>query len=256
MGAVAMSLACAGETPGPEGEAVQEAFPTSLVSVGASASFETEDTLPSALKAIAVEAVRGRTGPGGVTFYIALRAPGGADHLSRQIGQRTFPLALRVNSPDLTQYPCTSCHEGQEIVGDEAERDEEAVHHNIQPVHPEETGAQCTTCHAVADVGTLRLENGGTASINHPYRLCAQCHFPEVDSWANGAHGKRLVGWRGRRVVMGCTDCHNPHSPATEMRIPYPGVELPAGLVGEEAGETAGETGEESSGELGGGAHD
>lgn len=221
--------ACGGEAPEPG----PEALPTSMPDLGIRASLETEDTLPSGLKTIAVEPVRGRTGPGGKTFYVALRGPGEAAYLSRRIGQRTFPLGLRVSSPDLTQYPCTSCHEGQGIMGDGTQRDDEGVHHNIQPVHPEETGAQCMTCHAADDVGTLRLESGDTASITHSYRLCAQCHFPEVDSWANGAHGKRLVGWRGRRVVMGCTDCHNPHRPATELRIPYPAREVPGALARE-----------------------
>jgi len=227
------ATACTLGAPESEPEAAQDAQPTHALGGGDPASFETEDTLPSALKGIEVEPVQGRVGPGGDTFYIALRAPNGATHLSRRIGQRTFRLTLRMNSPDLSQYPCTSCHEGQNIITSGTERDDEGVHHNIQPVHPEETGAQCTTCHAAEDVGTLRLERGGTAPINHAYQLCAQCHFPQVEWWANGSHGKRLVGWRGRRVVTGCADCHNPHSPATEVRIPYPGVELPGGIAPE-----------------------
>ena len=196
------------------------------------ASFETEDTVPSALLSIPAEVVQGRTGPGGRPFYVAIRTPGRTAHLSRQIGSATFDLALRVRDPDLTQYPCSSCHQGTEIVADGGARDEEAVHRNIQPVHPAETGAQCTTCHAYDNVATLTLERGGTTSMNQAHALCAQCHFAEVDSWANGAHGKRLVGWRGRRVVMGCTDCHSPHQPATELRTPYPGPSLPGALVG------------------------
>ena len=100
------------------------------------------------------------------------------------------------------------------------------------PFNPVETGAQCTTCHSYDNVATLTLERGDTASMNHAYRLCVQCHFAQGESWANGAHGKRLVGWRGRRVVMGCTDCHSPHQPATERRIPYGGPALPGALGG------------------------
>jgi hypothetical protein len=196
---------------------------------GPSASFETEDTIPSALIPVPVELVQGRTGPGGAPFYVALRTEG-AIHLSRQIGRKSFPIALRVDSPDLTQYPCTSCHEGQEIISDRGDRDETAVHQNIQPTHPAETGSQCATCHSYDNVATLTLERGDTASMDHAYQLCVQCHFAQGDSWANGAHGKRLVGWRGRRVVMGCTDCHNPHRPATERRVPYAGPTLPGAL--------------------------
>jgi len=221
--------ACVGEAA--DSDAM--AFPTHALENGIPLSLETEDTLPSALKTIEVEAVQGRTGPGGDTFYVARRAAEGVRYLSRQIGQRTFPLGLRINYADLSQYPCTSCHQGQEIIGDGVDRDREGVHHNIQPEHPEETGALCTTCHSADAIGRLTLERGGTTSIDHVYRLCAQCHFPEVTSWANGSHGKRLVGWRGRRVVMGCTDCHNPHQPGTEERIPYPGRARPGKLTGE-----------------------
>ena len=199
---------------------------------GTDASFGTEDTILTALISIPVELVKGSTGPGCTPFYVALRTPEGAVHLSRQIGRESFRIALRVRSPDLTQYPCTSCHEGQEIVSDRGARDETAVHQNIQPVHPAETGAQCTTCHSYDNVATLTLERGDTASMDHAYRLCVQCHFSQGDSWAKGAHGKRLVGWRGRRVVMGCTDCHSPHQPATERRIPYSGPALPGALGG------------------------
>ena len=214
---------CGGEAP-----PSREAQPSGE---GLRASFETEDTVLSALLSIPVELVQGRTGPGGRPFYVARRTSGGA-HLSGQIGTESFRLALRVREPGLTQYPCASCHQGTELVIDGGARDGEAVHQNIQPVHPAETGAQCTTCHAYDNVATLILQQGDTASMDHVYRLCAQCHFSEVDSWAQGAHGKRLVGWRGRRVVMGCTDCHSPHQPATEPRTPYPGPALPGALEG------------------------
>jgi hypothetical protein len=70
-------------------------------------------------------------------------------------------------------------------------------------------------------VELLVLENGKRATLDENYRLCADCHFAQVDAWAHGAHGKRLDGWQGRRVVMGCADCHDPHQPALERRIPF-----------------------------------
>lgn len=208
-----------------------EALPTLGPRSGGSASFESDDMLPSALTGVRVEEVRGRwTGPGGAPFYVAVRSGGGADYLHRQIGREDFYLALRMPAPEPSRAVCTSCHQGQTVVGDRRGADARAVHQNIQPVHPAATGAQCRTCHTVTDVGRLRLENGETASIDHAYRLCAQCHFREVDSWGNGAHGKRLVGWRGRRVVMGCADCHDPHQPAAKARLPMAGVTLPGPL--------------------------
>ena len=47
-----------------------------------------------------------------------------------------------------------------------------------------------------------------------------------TEAWAGGAHGKRLDGWQGRRVLMGCADCHDPHRPALETRIPFRAPQL------------------------------
>lgn len=95
------------------------------------------------------------------------------------------------------------------------------VHQNIKPVHPAQTGAACSTCHAPDNVELLALKSGERATLDHTYRLCAQCHFEQAKAWAGGAHGKRLDGWQGRRVVLGCADCHDPHTPAIGSRIPF-----------------------------------
>ena len=100
------------------------------------------------------------------------------------------------------------------------------AHQNIKPVHPKQTGATCATCHAADNVELLALKNGERATLDHTYRLCAQCHFSQAEAWAGGAHGKRLDGWQGRRVVMGCADCHDPHNPAIESRIPFRAPQL------------------------------
>jgi hypothetical protein len=175
--------------------------------------------LPGELRTVAADTVIGRTGPGGQPFEVARRSTGEATHLSRQFGTRSFDLALRVRQPELGQYPCTSCHVGTGFTPD-VDRVADA-HRNVQPTHPRETGAACVNCHATEDVSRLALGNGERATLDHAYRLCAQCHSPQVEAWAAGAHGKRLDGWQGRRVVMGCADCHDPHHPATEKRIPF-----------------------------------
>ena len=66
------------------------------------------------------------------------------------------------------------------------------AHQNIDPVHPSRTGARCSTCHAGDNVELLALADGNRATLDETYRLCAQCHFEQVDNWAAGAHGKRL----------------------------------------------------------------
>jgi hypothetical protein len=139
----------------------------------------------------------------------------------RPIGARTFEVALR--PAPLAQYPCTSCHAGASVSRNTAED----AHQNIGTAHPSEARGTCAVCHAQSDVAQLVLASGLTAPLDEAYRLCGQCHSPEAESWAGGAHGKRLVGWRGPRVVMGCADCHDPHAPATPRRIPFAGPVLP-----------------------------
>lgn len=227
--AAIVAAAWAVSRPEAGGQSEAQALPIPAPGRRAPASYETEDTLPSALRGVVAEPVRGDW-TGDRLVYVALRSRRESDYRYEQIGRRTFYLPLRLSEPDLTQNPCTSCHEGQGLVDGRAADEDESVHQNIRPVHPRETGAQCLTCHATDDVGSLRLERGGSTSIDHAYLLCAQCHAPQVESWAHGVHGKPLVGWRGRRVVMVCTDCHDPHRPATEKRIPMAGFELPGRL--------------------------
>jgi hypothetical protein len=184
-----------------------------------------EGRQPGQLATVVGEPVVGRTRPGGEPFEVAVRTSGERTHLTRRFGSRSMDLGARVRQPDLGQYPCSSCHvDGGVLPGVDRVAD---AHRNIQPVHPRETGASCTGCHAPENVGLLALGNGERATLDHAYRLCAQCHSPQVEDWAAGAHGKRLDGWQGRRVLMGCADCHDPHHPALENRIPFRPPHIP-----------------------------
>jgi len=158
-------------------------------------------------------------GPGERPFEVALRSAAPEAGHSRMFGTITLAIALRSRTAAISQYPCTSCHLGRKVVM--ANKRIEDAHNNIQPVHPEQTGAVCSTCHSADDVQLLTLKSGERATLDESYRLCAQCHFPEAKAWAGGAHGKRLDGWQGRRVVMACADCHDPHKPAVQPRIPF-----------------------------------
>jgi hypothetical protein len=186
-----------------------------------------EDTLrrrlPGMLRTVEGTPVVGWTGPGGDPFEVAIRTADPTTNM-RRFGSITMRNSARTRSPDLGQYPCTSCHLGRGMVL----RDERITdaHQNIQPLHPAQTGATCSTCHAPDNIERLALRSGDRATLDHAYRLCAQCHFQQVESWAGGAHGKRLDGWQGRRVVMGCADCHDPHRPALGTRIPFRGPTL------------------------------
>ena len=180
---------------------------------------------PEALATVLAEPVHGWTGPGGEPFEVTRRTPEYAAHLQRRIGVGSFDIALRKTG--LTQFPCSSCHPPGVPPTAVPDRIEDA-HRNIQPVHPAATGARCRTCHAVdVNMERLTLQSGELATLDQAYRLCSQCHFQQAEAWAGGAHGKRMVGWQGRRVVMNCTDCHDPHRPQLEKRIPFPGPRIP-----------------------------
>lgn len=197
---------------------------TVVVAVDSATAARNAAREPGALETVTADAVVGWTGPGGRPFEVARRTGGSEGGHARRFGTITLPIALRVGRPGLTQYPCTSCHAGSKVTM--AARRTPDAHHDIQPVHPDTSGGVCATCHAPEDASLLVLLGGRRAPLDQSYRLCAQCHFAQADAWAGGGHGKRLDGWQGRRVVMACTDCHDPHRPATEQRIPFRAPEL------------------------------
>ena len=179
---------------------------------------------PGQLRTVATAPVMNWTGPGGKPFEVEIRTEDPATANARRFGTITLRNSARQRSPDLGQYPCTSCHLGRGMILRDARIKD--AHQNIKPDHPKQTGATCATCHAADNVELLALKNGERATLDHAYRVCAQCHFSQAEAWAGGAHGKRLDGWQGRRVVMGCADCHDPHKPAIESRIPFRAPQL------------------------------
>lgn len=184
---------------------------------------------PGALATVSAAPVSPWQGPGGRPFEVTQRTADPVSALSRRFGTITLRTSLRPRTANLGQFPCTSCHLGRRI----AMTDQRiaGTHENIKAVHPEQTGSVCSTCHSPANVELLTLKSGERATLDHTYRLCAQCHFTQAEAWAGGGHGKRLDGWQGRRVLMGCADCHDPHKPAIEPRIPFraPTLERPKG---------------------------
>lgn len=201
-----------GETP-----RRHEAVSTNLDSTPSPVRFDSLE--PGVLHSVMREPVEDWIGPGGRSFSVALRTGAPETGYARRFGTVTRGIVLRVRAPALTQHPCGACHQGRKVVL--SERRIADAHQNIQPQHPERIGGLCPTCHLPDNVGQLAVRGGPPASLDQSYRLCAQCHFAQADSWAGGAHGKRLDGWEGQRVLMACTDCHDPHAPAAEQRIPF-----------------------------------
>lgn len=174
---------------------------------------------PGVLGTVQAVPVQRWRGPGDHPFEVALRSAAPEAGHARAFGTITLPIALRSRAAAINQYPCSSCHQGRKLVMVNQRITD--AHHNIQPVHPDQTGAVCSTCHSADNVEWLRLKDGERTTLDESYRLCAQCHFQQAEAWAGGGHGKRLDGWQGRRVVMACADCHDPHKPAIQARIPF-----------------------------------
>jgi hypothetical protein len=211
--AAALAVGCVACNPGATAEARHSGGTAHPLDSSSAAEHE-----PGALRLVRADTVRGWTGPDGSAFEVARRTPVAGEH-ARGFGSRTLPIALRTAAPELTQYPCTACHLGRRIeLSDERSAD---AHANVRVTHPRATGGTCATCHSAADVELLALRSGERVGLDQAYRVCAQCHYGQADAWAAGAHGKRLDGWQGRRVVMGCTDCHDPHAPALATRLPF-----------------------------------
>jgi hypothetical protein len=227
------AAACTGETDEPRAFPEQHALDSTgpAIDSGAAAragASRAPDTLaliqPGQLRTVSALPVEKWTGPGGRPFEVQIRTDDPSNANARRFGTITLQNSARVRSPDLGQYPCTSCHLGRSMILRDARIKD--AHQNIQPTHPAQTGATCSTCHAPDNVELLALKSGERATLDHAYRVCAQCHFNQAESWAAGAHGKRVDGWQGRRVVMGCADCHDPHKPAIESRIPFRAPQL------------------------------
>ena len=142
-----------------------------------------------------------------------------------QLDRSNFHVSARTKA--ITQFPCSSCHSAPLTETPRGEVDTRSAHTDIQLRHAGESVMTCQTCHNYQRVETLHLLNEGSIDFNHSYQLCIQCHFQQGKDWAGGAHGKRLAGWKGKRVVMNCTDCHDPHSPAFDKRWPHQFPRIP-----------------------------
>lgn len=223
---VGIVSACVDRQPA-EGHGLPPGADTVPDDITQAAAARTADLEPGALRIVKAAPVDRWTGSGDRPYEVAVRTSEQEAGHPRRFGSITLQTALRQRS--ISQYPCTSCHFGRTVVMTDERIDD--AHQNIQPVHPAQTGAVCSTCHSADNVEQLALAQGERATLNQSYRLCAQCHFQQVETWAGGAHGKRLDGWQGRRIVMGCGDCHDPHKPSIEARIPFqaPQLERPRG---------------------------
>jgi hypothetical protein len=127
--------------------------------------------------------------------------------------KESFHVLERYNNFELQK--CKDCHDSKKAIPRGATN-----HKDLKLRHANKDIMSCKTCHNKKDTWNLHMFEGEKVSINHPYKLCSQCHFQQVDDWSNGAHGKRVGGWYGKRVIKNCTDCHDPHKPQFHKQMP------------------------------------
>lgn len=198
-------------------------------------SFRRTEFVMIALSAIALSLTGCRPGQHGTvmeqvrndtTFKGDPIPPEQADHLYEGTSEptdyqgrapRSFEVATRHDK--IKKYRCTDCHSGG-FVPDGQRAGPQKAHWGMELHHAAAKTMDCLTCHAPDKGMSLRTLSGDSVGWNKPYLLCSQCHFQQAQDWAIGAHGKRLGGWAGKRVVQNCTGCHNPHDPGFKSRMP------------------------------------
>jgi len=118
----------------------------------------------------------------------------------------------------LEYYPCSQCHD---VLEPDATRRELSAPHDIEAAHGK-AEFWCLVCHTLKDRDHLHTLDDRLVTFDQAYMVCEQCHQQRARDWRHGAHGKRVSGWSGKRTILSCPECHNPHSPAIAPRKPKP----------------------------------
>lgn len=145
---------------------------------------------------------------------------------------------------NLEMYPCSDCH--LETPVNPKQRVLKEEHEDIVLKHGGER-FWCLTCHNLKkNPDTLVSMKNTAIDLDQAYLLCGQCHFQRQKDWYFGAHGKRkgawadpqtipltrdklrvsdrdkIGTWQGKRIILSCTACHNPHDPVIQPQKPSP----------------------------------
>lgn len=118
----------------------------------------------------------------------------------------------------IKRFRCSTCHTKKPML---ARNGVLFTHSDVKKNHGRGDNALiCLDCHHEKERDFLADTQGRKIDFDHSYQLCGQCHFRQKRDWLGGAHGKRETYWAGERVVLNCTSCHNPHSPAFATKMP------------------------------------
>lgn len=118
----------------------------------------------------------------------------------------------------LGHFPCEQCHQFMEP---NPKVRELSSPHPVKLKHGEGR-LWCLVCHHSEDRNTLRTQLNEKVDFNDAHIVCGGCHAKIHKDWYYGAHGKRVGNWQGKRELLNCTQCHNPHEPIIKSRKPKP----------------------------------
>jgi hypothetical protein len=149
----------------------------------------------------------------------------GATRYSVHISRPNGPPRVSAGNVDALGQPvtvsCASCHANLQPDADRsASLLPTRFHQGLRFQHGE---LRCHSCHNAPAYSELRRADGRAIDFANVQTLCSQCHSPQAVDYEHGAHGGMNGYWdltRGPRQRKGCTDCHDPHSPAFPTMAP------------------------------------
>lgn len=130
---------------------------------------------------------------------------------------------------DEDMFPCSECHDPEELPPNPKRRPLEMAHEEIVLVHDEEH-RWCLDCHDEDNRDKLRLASGALIDFEESHRLCGQCHGAKYRDWRAGIHGRRKGHWNGKKEYLLCVNCHWAHAPKFEPIEAMPPPKRPEAL--------------------------
>jgi len=140
------------------------------------------------------------------------------EHRAQPVEVQGYSLVY-VAGPETERKDCARCHKpGEDPYRDESLPPGQDAHWDVVVHHAADM--ECFSCHKKEDPSRLVSVVDKEARLETAYLHCGSCHKDQFKSWLGGAHGKRLTGWNGVRIIKNCTACHNPHTPARATTLP------------------------------------
>ena len=149
-----------------------------------------------------------------------------SDQTETQLYSEAPRFTIKPRNNTLKFYECSRCHEEGDI-------DPEPRRLKTRHTREIDHGGNrfwCLTCHDGDNLEFLRTSRNEKIVFDQAYLICGSCHADRQKDWYFGGHGKRMSGWQDDRIILACTQCHDPHTPAREPREPQPPPPVRAGL--------------------------